>query len=162
MSDTSVINPFQTHQVRNQSQPFGAVNLFAVDIVLQAALQRESGADAAGQAQQAVQCHVLGQSIADAAAQDWPRLANVYSPRLQSYNTRGQRNAIVVQRLKDKLGNRANASSEVAFQGAQAWMLGPPGKGPLPALWKWAVAANFGCLPDGVDAAAILRRALPD
>jgi putative acyl-CoA dehydrogenase len=41
----------------------------------------------------------------------------------------GQLNAIAVQRLKDKLGNHANASSEVEFQGAQAWLVGEEGRG---------------------------------
>ena len=34
----------------------------------------------------------------------------------------GSRNAIRIQRLKDKLGNKANASSEVEFHGASAWL----------------------------------------
>jgi len=38
-------------------------------------------------------------------------------------------NAIRVQRLKDKLGNKANASSEVEFQGATAWLVGQEGRG---------------------------------
>ena len=38
-------------------------------------------------------------------------------------------NAIHFQRLKDKLGNRSNASSEVEFQGAHAELIGEEGKG---------------------------------
>src|SRR4029077_8909683 len=34
----------------------------------------------------------------------------------------GSRNAFHIERLKDKLGNRSNASSEVAFDGARAFM----------------------------------------
>ncbi len=41
----------------------------------------------------------------------------------------GSRNAFRLQRLKDKLGNRANASSEVEFAGAWARMVGEPGRG---------------------------------
>lgn len=41
----------------------------------------------------------------------------------------GERNAFLVQRLKDKLGNTSNASSEVEFDGALAWMVGEPGRG---------------------------------
>ena len=41
----------------------------------------------------------------------------------------GSRNAIRIQRLKDKLGNRSNASSEVEYHGAIAWMVGEPGRG---------------------------------
>jgi putative acyl-CoA dehydrogenase len=41
----------------------------------------------------------------------------------------GSLNAMQIQRLKDKLGNKANASSEVEFQGAQAWRVGDEGRG---------------------------------
>jgi putative acyl-CoA dehydrogenase len=41
----------------------------------------------------------------------------------------GDRNAFHLQRLKDKLGNRSNASGEVEFAGAWARMLGEEGRG---------------------------------
>jgi putative acyl-CoA dehydrogenase len=41
----------------------------------------------------------------------------------------GAVNALHFQRLKDKLGNRSNASSEVEFADAFAWRLGEEGKG---------------------------------
>ena len=41
----------------------------------------------------------------------------------------GRKNAIRIQRLKDKLGNRSNASSEVEFQNAHAWLIGEEGRG---------------------------------
>jgi len=41
----------------------------------------------------------------------------------------GSLNAIAIQRLKDKLGNHANASSEVEFNGALAWLVGEEGRG---------------------------------
>jgi putative acyl-CoA dehydrogenase len=41
----------------------------------------------------------------------------------------GTRNAIHLQRLKDKLGNRSNASSEIEFHGAWARLVGDPGRG---------------------------------
>ena len=41
----------------------------------------------------------------------------------------GARNAIQLMRLKDKLGNRANASAEIEYAGAFAWALGEPGAG---------------------------------
>ena len=41
----------------------------------------------------------------------------------------GSRNGLLIQRLKDKLGNRANASSEVEFDGALAWLVGEEGRG---------------------------------
>jgi putative acyl-CoA dehydrogenase len=41
----------------------------------------------------------------------------------------GTRNAIQLQRLKDKLGNRSNASSEIELRGAFAYLVGEPGRG---------------------------------
>ncbi len=41
----------------------------------------------------------------------------------------GTRNGVAIQRLKDKCGNRSNASSEVEFRGAIGQMIGEPGKG---------------------------------
>ncbi len=41
----------------------------------------------------------------------------------------GERNRFHIQRLKDKLGNRSNASSEIEFRGAWARMVGEEGRG---------------------------------
>jgi putative acyl-CoA dehydrogenase len=41
----------------------------------------------------------------------------------------GSRNRMHLQRLKDKLGNHANASSEVEYDGAIAWLVGEQGRG---------------------------------
>jgi putative acyl-CoA dehydrogenase len=41
----------------------------------------------------------------------------------------GERNRFRLQRLKDKLGNRSNASSEIEFDGAFAWLVGEEGAG---------------------------------
>ncbi|MEX3105715.1 acyl-CoA dehydrogenase family protein [Streptomyces sp. ST1015] len=41
----------------------------------------------------------------------------------------GTRNPFRVQRLKDKLGNRSNASSEPEFDGTAGWLVGPEGQG---------------------------------
>ncbi len=45
----------------------------------------------------------------------------------------GSRNALRFQRLKDKLGNRSNASSEAEFAGAHGWLIGEEGRG-VPAI----------------------------
>lgn len=45
------------------------------------------------------------------------------------FDPAGQRNAVRINRLKDKLGNRSNASAEVEFDAAHGWRLGPPGRG---------------------------------
>jgi putative acyl-CoA dehydrogenase len=47
----------------------------------------------------------------------------------------GARNRFHLQRLKDKLGNRANASAEVELDGAWGELVGDQGRG-LPAIWK--------------------------
>ncbi|EAB3488556.1 isovaleryl-CoA dehydrogenase [Salmonella enterica subsp. enterica serovar Bovismorbificans] len=41
----------------------------------------------------------------------------------------GQRNSVRLERLKDKLGNRSNASAEVEFQDTVGWRLGEEGEG---------------------------------
>jgi putative acyl-CoA dehydrogenase len=41
----------------------------------------------------------------------------------------GERNVFLLQRLKDKLGNRSNASSEVEFDGTVGYLLGEEGRG---------------------------------
>lgn len=41
----------------------------------------------------------------------------------------GERNTFMIQRLKDKLGNRSNASAEVEFSNTLGWRVGEPGRG---------------------------------
>lgn len=41
----------------------------------------------------------------------------------------GSRNSILLQRLKDKLGNRSNASAEIEYDGATGFLVGPDGRG---------------------------------
>ncbi len=41
----------------------------------------------------------------------------------------GERNAFFIQRLKDKLGNKSNASSEIELDGTVGWLVGEPGRG---------------------------------
>ncbi|MFI7589908.1 acyl-CoA dehydrogenase family protein [Spongisporangium articulatum] len=41
----------------------------------------------------------------------------------------GSRNQLRLMRLKDKLGNRSNASSEIEYEGAEAWLVGEEGRG---------------------------------
>ena len=41
----------------------------------------------------------------------------------------GTRNPFAIQRLKDKLGNRSNASSEIEFDRTQVWAIGEEGRG---------------------------------
>jgi len=57
----------------------------------------------------------------------------------------GQRNAFHLQRLKDKLGNRSNASSEVEFAGAWARMVGAPGRG-VPTIIEMVAHTRLDCV----------------
>jgi putative acyl-CoA dehydrogenase len=49
-----------------------------------------------------------------------------FAPRV---SPEGTRNRILFQRLKDKCGNRSNASSEIEYDGAWAHLIGEPGRG---------------------------------
>ncbi len=57
----------------------------------------------------------------------------------------GERNAISVERLKDKLGNRSNASSEVEYDGALARMVGEPGRG-VPTIIEMVGHTRLDCI----------------
>jgi len=57
----------------------------------------------------------------------------------------GTPNAIRFQRLKDKLGNRSNASSEVEFHGAYAEPIGPEGRG-VPTIIEMVQLTRFDCI----------------
>ncbi|HEY7147719.1 MAG TPA: acyl-CoA dehydrogenase family protein [Streptosporangiaceae bacterium] len=67
----------------------------------------------------------------------------------------GTRNAMYLQRLKDKLGNRANASAEVEYDGAFAWRVGEPGRG-VPAIIEMVSATRLDCV---LGSAAAIRQA---
>ena len=68
----------------------------------------------------------------------------------------GSRNAIRVQRLKDKLGNRSNASSEVEFCDAVGWLVGKVGRG-IPTILEMGGHTRLDCV---VGSAGIMRAAL--
>jgi putative acyl-CoA dehydrogenase len=53
-------------------------------------------------------------------------LSCLFVPRMLPH---GMRNVFRIQRLKDKLGNRSNASAEVEFDGTVGFVLGEPGRG---------------------------------
>jgi putative acyl-CoA dehydrogenase len=56
----------------------------------------------------------------------------------------GERNPIHIQRLKDKLGNRSNASSEVEFRGTWARMVGEEGRG-VPTIIEMVNHTRLDC-----------------
>jgi putative acyl-CoA dehydrogenase len=57
----------------------------------------------------------------------------------------GTRNRFHLQRLKDKLGNRSNASSEVEFHGAWARLLGEEGRG-VPTIIEMVNHTRLDCV----------------
>jgi putative acyl-CoA dehydrogenase len=65
----------------------------------------------------------------------------------------GTRNAFHIQRLKDKLGNRSNASSEIELHGAWARMVGEPGRG-VPTIIEMVGHTRLDCV---IGAAAGMR-----
>ena len=65
----------------------------------------------------------------------------------------GTRNVFRLQRLKDKLGNRSNASSEVEFDGTAAWMVGEEGRG-VPTIIEMVNHTRLDCV---LGAAAGMR-----
>jgi len=67
----------------------------------------------------------------------------------------GRRNAIRINRLKDKLGNRSNASAEVEFERALAWPLGPPGRG-IATILEMVQWTRLDCV---IGSAGIIRAA---
>jgi len=68
----------------------------------------------------------------------------------------GSLNAIRIQRLKDKLGNKANASSEVEFVDALAWRVGDEGRG-LPQILAMGALTRLDC---ALGTAGLMRGAL--
>jgi putative acyl-CoA dehydrogenase len=68
----------------------------------------------------------------------------------------GSVNTLAFQRLKDKLGNRSNASSEVEFQAAHAWLIGEEGRG-VPTIIEMVTCTRLDC---AVGSAGLMRLAL--
>src|SRR5205807_5003368 len=68
----------------------------------------------------------------------------------------GERNASHIQRLKDKLGNRSNASSEVEFAQAWAHLVGEEGRG-VQTIIEMVNHTRLDC---AIAAAALMRQAL--
>ena len=68
----------------------------------------------------------------------------------------GSKNTILIQRLKDKLGNCSNASSEVEFDHSFGIMVGPEGRG-VPTLIEMANTTRLDCV---IGSAALMRQSL--
>jgi len=67
----------------------------------------------------------------------------------------GDRNTFRLQRLKDKLGNRSNASAEVEFEQTVGWRVGPEGRG-MPTILEMVTATRLDCV---LGSAAAIRAA---
>jgi putative acyl-CoA dehydrogenase len=70
----------------------------------------------------------------------------------------GERNAFHIQRLKDKLGNRSNASSEVEFDGAWARLIGDEGRG-VPTIIEMVNYTRLDCV---LGSTGLMRRAVAE
>ena len=68
----------------------------------------------------------------------------------------GTKNHIQVIRLKDKLGNRANASSEIEFDETSAWLVGEEGRG-IPTIIEMVNHTRLDCV---VGSVGIMRQAV--
>jgi putative acyl-CoA dehydrogenase len=66
----------------------------------------------------------------------------------------GTRNGMRLQRLKDKLGNKSNASAEIEYDQAVAWLIGEEGRG-VPTIMEMVNLTRLDC----VNAAARQMRA---
>jgi putative acyl-CoA dehydrogenase len=67
-----------------------------------------------------------------------------------------ERNAIQILRLKDKLGNRSNASSEVEFYGAYAQLIGEEGRG-IPTIIEMGNHTRLDCC---IGSSGLMRQAV--
>jgi putative acyl-CoA dehydrogenase len=70
----------------------------------------------------------------------------------------GSRNNIRFMRLKDKLGNRSNASSEAEFDRALAWQIGEAGRG-IPTIIDMVTLTRLDC---AIASAGIMRIAFAE
>jgi putative acyl-CoA dehydrogenase len=70
----------------------------------------------------------------------------------------GERNGFRIERLKDKLGNRSNASAEIALVGAWASRLGEEGRG-IATIIEMVVHTRLDCV---LGSTALMRRAVAE
>ena len=95
---------------------------------------------------------VLAQTASGLSCLFLPRVL----PDWTSPSGSGSLNALHIQRLKDKLGNKANASSEVEFHGATAWLVGEEGRG-IPQILEMGTMTRLDC---ALGTSGLMRQAL--
>jgi len=86
-------------------------------------------------------------------AQTTNGLSCLFLPR---FRRDGSLNAVQIQRLKHKLGNQANASAEVEFRDANAWLVGAEGRG-IPQILAMGALTRLDC---ALGTAGLMRHAL--
>ena len=90
-------------------------------------------------------------------AQTSAGLSCFFLPRwVQDETGADQLNGIRIQRLKHKLGNHANASSEVEFHGASGWLVGEEGRG-VRQILEMGALTRLDC---ALGTAGLMRHAL--
>jgi putative acyl-CoA dehydrogenase len=82
-------------------------------------------------------------------------LSCLFVPRILPH---GIRNVFRIQRLKDKLGNRSNASAEVEFDGTVGFLIGEPGRG-VRAIIEMVQRTRLDCV---LGTAAGMRQSLAE
>ncbi|MGR2752857.1 acyl-CoA dehydrogenase family protein [Agromyces arachidis] len=82
-------------------------------------------------------------------------LSCLFAPRVRPD---GSRNPFAIQRLKDKLGNHSNASSEVEFAGTAAWIVGEEGRG-VATIVQMVTRTRLDCV---LGSAAGMRQAVAE
>lgn len=90
--------------------------------------------------------------VARMGAEDGP-ISCFFVPR---FRDDGSKNPILIQRLKDKLGNRSNSSSEVEFRDATGILIGEEGRG-IPTIIEMATNTRLDCV---IGSSALLRAGL--
>ena len=92
---------------------------------------------------------ILAQTRADSDA----GLSCFFLPR---FGPDGRQNEIRIQRLKDKLGDKSNAGTEVEFWGARAWRVGEVGRG-VPTILEMGTYTRLDC---ALGTAGLMRQAV--
>ncbi|MCC6981164.1 MAG: acyl-CoA dehydrogenase family protein [Candidatus Melainabacteria bacterium] len=71
------------------------------------------------------------------------------------FKPNGEKNAIFIQRLKDKMGNKSNASSEIELENALGFLVGDEGRG-VPTIIEMVNHTRLDCI---ISSAALMRQA---
>ncbi|MCO5248064.1 MAG: acyl-CoA dehydrogenase family protein [Chitinophagales bacterium] len=88
-----------------------------------------------------------------ARTSDTDEICSFYVPR---WKPDGTKNPLHIQRLKDKLGNRSNSSSEIEFNNAYGILIGEEGKG-IRTIMEMANNTRFCCV---IGSTGMMRQAL--